>query len=229
MFILNTSAAEAASWRLGSELTRRHPGLTLSLGSPGGGQYDVLYVRAGDLPLLTFNRTGTIQGRGITEPISWAEYLAEDPTVFTDQLERYVGLPAVPKRPVSTPRVLTYRVLATLASLSFQFTDPPIIRMGYMDTSGYGGGPIDIAQLVPTVDPVALRPRHDDPFTEPGYRFWLVGEGIQAVLEQDSGRGWCCHKNEPISIPDTYRANGRNIILTTIEVAKYLGVDLPSR
>ncbi|MFN7149627.1 MAG: hypothetical protein ACK4V6_09100 [Microthrixaceae bacterium] len=59
------SVLEAASWRLGSEVVRRHPTRTrLFHGHPGGGQYDVLWVRSPsgsegvDVPM---NRNGTIQ------------------------------------------------------------------------------------------------------------------------------------------------------------------------
>jgi hypothetical protein len=227
MYEPNPSVAEAASWRLGSELVRRHPDLAVALGHPGGGQYDVMFVNSPRREgLFLLNRTGTIQGdwdKSVQRPIGWDEYLATEPRAFLDRLTALVGLQAPAKLPASTPRVLTYRVLATLASFGFHTPEPPIIEMGIFDTSGgMGSIEIDLANLVPTVDPSVLEP--DDSFGHPGYRCWLLGSQRPVLIEQETGRGCCTSKPDPISIPTVYAAAGRNIVRTAITVAEYLDI-----
>lgn len=223
MHTLSFSAAEAASWRLGSELVRRHPEMFLWLGRPGGGQYDVMFVEGRHGSVFTLNRTGSIAapGLGNEEIIEWKDYLGSNPRGFIEGLERRAELQPPGKLPASTPRVLTYRVLAVLASLGFQTLDPLIIGLG---SGPMGSSEIDIATLVPTVDPAALLLGPNDPFGHPGYRFWLLGEEPRTVPEQETGRGWCADREEPVSIPAVYAANGRNIVRTAIEVAEYLDV-----
>jgi hypothetical protein len=60
-FWVDTSVLEAASWRLASELVRRHPLSTRVLHTrPGGGQYDCLTITSptadGGVEVIEFAR-----------------------------------------------------------------------------------------------------------------------------------------------------------------------------
>lgn len=107
------SVLEAVSWLLASELVRRHPTETrLFRGHPGGGQYDLLWIRQvpdgnGDVSL---NRNGTLQVNGRFDggdeltwrPTEWDEYLAADPSEFLERLEDAAGL----RRPSHVPAAM---------------------------------------------------------------------------------------------------------------------------
>ncbi|WP_375502610.1 hypothetical protein [uncultured Jatrophihabitans sp.] len=105
---------EAVSWRLASELHRRHPSTTgLLRWHPGGGQSDCLSLRStsGEEGDIRLNRNGTIQvtarfdGRAPTRPpTTWDDYLRADPRQFLHGLESDAGLPAPSTLPASTPR-----------------------------------------------------------------------------------------------------------------------------
>jgi len=225
------SVLEAASWRLGSELVRRHPTRTrLFHGHPGGGQYDVLWVRSPsgsegvDVPM---NRNGTIQvharfdGESVEDQlfISWDEYLRSDPRVFLDRLERAAGLPAVRKVPAATPMTLTYRVLAAIAASAVKSVHPIAIQPGFIDTSGYGGGPNGELDAFP-VPADLLQPREDDPYGEPGLRFWIVLRDGAPVLafEADAGIAWTSHHPDGVNLMTVYNQNRRHLLATALGV-----------
>lgn len=143
---MDQSVVEAASWRLASEMVRRHPtALRLIRGHPGGGQSDCLWL----LPLIgnqgdvRLNRVGTIQvldrfdGRPADEwgATTWNDYLFAEPRGFLDRLERAAGLPTPTHVPTATPRTLTYRVLAAIAATAFKTVHPIEIQQGYMSES----------------------------------------------------------------------------------------------
>ena len=146
------SLLEAASWRLASELVRRHPSTTrLIRAHPGGGQYDLLWVKpgsSGSSGSISLNRNGTIQvpdrfdgRRSDWQPTQWDEYFRADPREFLVRLEAAAGLPAPGQLPAATPMTLTLRVLAAIAATGVKSVHPIEIVPGYIDTSGYGGGP----------------------------------------------------------------------------------------
>lgn len=144
---IDRSVLEAASWRLGSELTRRHPDTArLIRAHPGGGQYDCLWLipTAGDKGNVQLNRNGTIQvlerfdGRPADdfEPVEWDEYLRADPRDFLDRLETAAGLPLPQQIPAATHATLTYRILAAIASTAVKSVHPIEIQLGFIDSSG---------------------------------------------------------------------------------------------
>jgi hypothetical protein len=98
---VDRSVLEAASWRLASELLRRHPDTTrLIRAHPRGGQSDCLWVlpTAGKTGDLRLNRHGTIQvlerfdGRpaGEWRPTEWDEYLRADPRPAGDARDAHI-------------------------------------------------------------------------------------------------------------------------------------------
>ena len=141
---------DAASWRLSSELSRRHPNTTrLIRAHPGGGQSDCLWLlpaREGDGD-VRLNRNGTIQvlarfdGREPDWPATeWDTYFRADSRGFLGRLEAAAGLPSPAPVPAATPRTLTLRVLAAITATGVKSVDPIEVVPGYCDSSGGGGG-----------------------------------------------------------------------------------------
>lgn len=230
---IDRSVLEAASWRLASELVRRHPLTTRVLHThPGGGQYDCLTVTSPTTNggKIHLNRNGTIQvhqrfddlSEPQWEPTSWDEYLRADPREFLDGLERAAGLPTPPHVPPSDPMTLTYRVLAALAASAVKSVHPIEIHSGYIDTSGYGGGPNDALDLFPAIPDELRRSRAADLFGEPGYRFWLVLRDRVPILafEQDEGMAWTAHHAEGTDLLGLYELSRHNVLVVTLELLR---------
>jgi hypothetical protein len=141
---------EAASWRLASALVRRHPDdLRILHTHPGGGQYDCLTIirrRSSGPGRVELNRVGSLQvverfdGRPGEWLATWEDYLRDDESAFAAGLERGAGLTPRQVGSVGSAAALTYDVLAALAATATVHV-PVAIESGYIDTSGYGGGP----------------------------------------------------------------------------------------
>ena len=223
MDVFDESGLEALSWRLASELMRRHPvGVRLIRAHPGGGQYDVLWIldSAGGRGDIRLNRNGTIQVHGRFDggdrtdwkPIEWDEYQAADPLVFVQRLEAAAGLPVPSRARPATPTTLTYRVLAALAAAVDGPDQRIVIEAGYIDTSGYGGGPNEVLAAFAIPDDL-LRACDDDLYAQAGYRFWIVvrdGRPIIAI-EQTTGVAWTHGRQDQIDLMNLYRGSHRNI------------------
>lgn len=227
----DTSVLEAASWRLASELVRRHPDtLRLIRAHPGGGQSDCLWLMptAGVDGDVRLNRQGTIQvlkrfdGRPADSwgPVEWDDYLRADPHDFLHELEEAAGLPAPAEVPASTPTTLTYRVLAAIASTAVKSVHPIDIQAGYIDTTGYGGGPNEAFYSFPAIAKELLLPRADDLNGLPGYRFWIVVRDKEPVLglEQREGLAWTRHHDEPFSVMSLYEESRRHHLVTALKL-----------
>jgi hypothetical protein len=182
---IDRSVLEAASWRLASELVRRHPVTTRMIHThPGGGLYDCLTITSptGDGGTVHLNRNGTIQvharfdGRADErwEPTDWDDYLRADPRDFLDRLERACGLPSPAHVPSSTPATLTYRLLAALATTAVKSVHPIEIHSGQLDTSGHGSGPNVALDSFSGIPEERRRAQDNDLFRQAGYRFWIV-------------------------------------------------------
>ena len=229
---MDRSVLEAASWRLASELVRRHPASTrLIRAFPGGGQYDLLWIQAeqdiekGDVRL---NRNGTIQihrrfdGRP-ADPIEltqWDEYLRADPREFLLRLEATAGLPKPTQVPATTPSTLVYRILAAIASTGVKSVHPIDIQSGYIDTDAYGGGPNPVLDTFPNIPNELRRPQPGDFLEEPGYRFWIVvraGEPVLA-LEQRDGLAWTRHHDVSLSLMSLYEESRRHLLVTALKL-----------
>lgn len=226
------SLIEAASWRLASELMRRHPkDVRLFRGHPGGGTYDVLWIIGIPEPGIDIrlNRAGTIQIHGRADgrldiswpPTAWGEYLNADPKNFVERIERAAGWPVPKKVPPSTPVTLTYRVLAALAGFGAKTVHPIWVQQGYIDTSGYGGGP-NSALGEFTIPDELITARPDDFLEEPGYRFWIPvrDDTPLAAIEQTTATAWFLDDSEPIDLMAAYRSMGKEPALVAATVLR---------
>ena len=220
---LTATELEAMSWRLASDVVRRHPDRArLIRGHPGGGQSDVLWILSadggpGDIRL---NRQGTIQvhgrfaGRGPVdwEPTEWEEYQAADPRRLVQRLESAAGLKVPSRARPATPASLTYRVLARLAASASRECWRIEIQEGFIDTSGYDGGPNRVLSAFPIPDEL-LSVRDDDLYGEPGYRFWIVIRDDEPVLafEQTTALAWVVGRSNPFDLMGLYRGSTRRV------------------
>lgn len=227
------SLLEAASWRLASELIRRHPATTrLIRGHPGGGQSDCLWVlpTAGDQGDVRLNRNGTIQvlqrfdGRKSQwPPTDWDTYFRADPRNFLQLLEAEAGLPAPTTVPSSTPRTLTLRTLAAIAATAVKSIRPIEIVPGMIDASGYGGGPnVEAFAAFPAIPNLALTHREDDFVGHPEYRFWFVLRDDKYILafEQSAGLAWTRHHQNGFSLSDLYVESRRHLPVTALQLLR---------
>jgi len=230
---IDRSVLEAASWRLASELVRRHPRTTRVVHThPGGGQYDCLTITSptGDQGTVQLNRNGTIQvhdrfdGRSGDqwEPTDWDDYLRADPRAFLDRLERAAGLPTPPHIPPSDPMTLTYRVLAALAATAVKTVHPIEIQSGQIDSTGYDAGPNEALDSFPAIPEQLRQPRADDLFGRAGYRFWIVLRDRVPILtlEQNEGMAWTGHHGAGADLMGLYEEARHNLLVVTLELLR---------
>lgn len=227
------SVLEAASWRLASELSRRHPSTTrLIRAQPGGGLSDCLWLlpSTGGQGDIRLNRNGTIQvlsrfdGRDPQwPPTEWDVYLRGDPREFLYRLEAEAGLPAPTTVPATTPRTLTLRILAAIATTGVKSVQSIEIVPGMIDTSGYGGGPSREAfAAFPAIPAEALARQEDDFHDQPAYRFWFVlreGEYVLA-FEQTAGMAWTRHHANAWSLMELYVESRRHLLVAALKLLR---------
>lgn len=233
MWGTDPSVIEALSWRLASELFRRHTQrLRLIRAHPGGGQYDVLMLFGVDAPgRILLNRAGTIQiherfdhNPAIEwEPVEWDRYARADPYQFLIALERAAGLSSPVNAPATTPTSLTYRVLAAASAASIKTVAPITIEQGFIDSSGYGSGPNATLEQFDSIPGALLQRQDSDLFGHPGYRFWIItrsGEPLAAV-EQSTATAWAATGETVLDLMETYRRNGRNVLAVAVNLLSW--------
>lgn len=219
---------EAYSWALAADIARRHPStVRIFHGRPGGGQSDVLWLRApdgnthgGDVRL---NRDGRIHivrrfdaAPGAEEPAgvtyTWSQALAAPSAGqnFSVELAREAGLPKPLHTPAATRATLTWRLIAALLS-GFAPTQAPLrIEPGFID--GNYSGPSPHFSAFPTLPPDSTDAHRDDPFGQAGYRFWFALQGEVPVLmfEQTSGTAWTAGRRAvSVDLMAAYNEHGR--------------------
>lgn len=230
---MNSTVTEAISWRLASELCRRHPKTTrILITHPGGGQYNCLTIinSQGGIGVIQLNRSGTIQVHQkfdtdrpsdwrVTE---WSEYLASDPLEFLERLENSSGLNPPRDVPASIPRTLTYRVLAALTATAIMTVRPLEVKSGFIDTSDGGGGPNGALKLFDAIPEKLLRLRPTDLYGEPGYRFWILTRaGVPIlVIEEETATGWVQHRKTAIDLKKVFTRHHRNPQLVAFELLR---------
>jgi len=110
----------AESWWVASELVARHPDHVVYEMHLAGGSYDCLAVRlptSSDASMIV-NRVGSIQVLTAGLRVAWHEALAAaSPHDVVKRIERAAGLELRGKRPPTSPRTLSYRVIAAFLEL----------------------------------------------------------------------------------------------------------------
>lgn len=228
---VDRSVLEAVSWRLASELVRRHPRTTrIRHTHPGGGQYDCLTITTPNFHggAIELNRHGTIQIRerfdeqpATSDPFTWDRYLRADPHQFLHHLEQTAGLRAPAQVPAVTPMTLTYRVLAMIAATATKSVRPIDIESGYFDSSD-GGFPNRDLDLFPATPELLRHPRDEDLFGQPGYRFSIVRHagGPILAIEQHEGLAWTRSRLGPVDLHAAYRSAGRSVLAVAAELLR---------
>jgi hypothetical protein len=113
-------------------------------------------------------------------------------------------------------------MLASVASTAIKSVHPIEIQPGFIDTSGYGGGPNEALASFSAIPDELSRPREDDFYGKPGYRFWLVLRDDEPVLafEQREGLVWTLHHEVSFSLMGLYEESRRHLLVTTMKMLR---------
>lgn len=181
---------EALSWKLVSELHRRHPGdFTVIETHPGGGQYDCLSLWAGSQTVADLNRVGGFNVFSGDRSIPWQELwpaaLVEGGIAdLLDRMSRECGLSIPAQLPPTGPETLVYRVMAGVsAALVFDKASWEW-RNGQLDTSGCDdqGYRDQWFEAFPGAKAAARAGLPDTPFGNPKYGFWFLLKDDQPIV-----------------------------------------------
>lgn len=162
-FHVRRSVAAVVAWSIIAEVTRHHGSRSdlrvLEL-HPGGGQYDLLSLfrvqgeqasaydgrpkQIGAFNLLT----GTMHGEqpSTDEPVEWLRlWLSEpDPKSVVEAVLRALRLSSLASLPSTNRRIFGCRLMAALLGAKLLQRDYLQARMGFADTSGSGGGVLNL-------------------------------------------------------------------------------------
>ena len=231
---MNRQLLEAASWRIVSELIRRHPDrFKLIETHPGGGTYDCLSLHSKSTAKLfhiaDFNRPGSFHvfhrfghdndPEHIESFEIWQRMMRTDnmKDVLDDVCSR-IGLKPR-KVPPSTPEVLVYRFIAAFLSHAVFGREEWECRNGFFDSSGYSDCSVrsEFEQFPGAQERLQVR-LDDDLLGEAAYRFWfLLKNGKPKVCFETSGWAWT--KNGKCFDLASLYANDRRIWPLVIKVA----------
>ncbi len=225
-FLPNRQVLEAVSWRVASELVRRHPRrLRVIETHPGGGQYDCLTLidrrgwRGGHIDLNRIgtahvhvrfddpNRDGHHRYHGF-----WGAYLSEHPLEVLRMLERHAGLPDVGHLPTSTRTSLSFRFAASCMAPVALGLRRWEWRNGFDDNSGWESGVReDLFAAFPALAERRAVRLDGDPLSSE-YRFWfLLREGEPLLALESVGLVWGSDRTAAVDLRDAYRRAGRRL------------------
>jgi len=181
---------ESLSWRLITELYRRHPQKFFLIEMhPGDGQYDCLSLRdleSGD-GLLDLNRPGSLHlhfPEFLTSSwMDWRDQLLKDPIALLNKLSETLRLPVPKKLPKSTHTCLVYRVITEFLSHAIGGKVDWECRNGFCDSSGWGGGPrTDWFKAFPAIKTLPVPERHPNLEFQTEYYYWFLLRDAEPVL-----------------------------------------------
>ena len=145
---ISMQVIEALSWKLVSELHRRHPKkFTVIETHPGGGMYDCLclYAVNESTSIASLNRAGSFQvhdeyNRNIPHEELWQASLSEDGIAkLLDQMSNVCDFTIPAKIPPTKPETLVYRIMASVSAALIFEKEPWSWRNGQFDSSGWCG------------------------------------------------------------------------------------------
>lgn len=173
---------EALSWKLVSELHRRHPGdFTVIETHPGGGQYDCLTLWAANRTVADLNRVGGFNvfcgGQSIPWQELWPTGLTEGGiTNLLERMSRACGFPIRAQLPPTGPETLIYRIMAGVAATLAFDKDTWEWRNGQLDTSGCDdqGYRDQWFEAFPGAKEAARADKAEAPFGNSKYGFWFL-------------------------------------------------------
>lgn len=186
---------ELISWQFVAELLRRHPhSFELIEAHPSGGHSDCLGLCTNrDGLIAAFNRPGSMAVFGISansDPGTMSDLWTQlvrydaDQSVIMQKAERLLGLASPSALPKSTRKVLTFRVMARFLRLAAFSLDVREWRNGFLDTSGFGGGPRStwFDQFPQLRERLLVKEEHDV-MNLPEYRFWFLSDALWGDTE----------------------------------------------
>ena len=205
---------DAASWQIAAEVCRRSPDLVIRLLHPGGGMYDCLALVHPSLGQVAhMNRVGRLHvwarldGRPVASgPTNiWLQFLKRDPRSVVDVVSRRIGQ-SVPERVAATiPRVLVYRVIATVVGMHAFASHVWTCRSAAHDSSGMEGSFVSHA-LVSNFPGAAaeLRRGDEDARLHRACEFWvLLRDGSPVGCLSEDGRA-LTRDGRTLDLPNLY-------------------------
>jgi hypothetical protein len=216
---MNSQLIEIASWRMVSELHRRHPNkFTVIETHPCSGQYDCLSLfDTEQRHIADFNRKGRLHvfdkfdHNQPPEPFDiWRETFSEHNVKDTlDKISLMLGLSIPSKLPPSNASTLVYRFITEFLTHSAFGIHRWECRNGVFGTSGYGGG---VASAFDNFEKAQIRLRlllPTDALREPAHCFWFIYKNKTPVLcIETNGTVWNKNGNE-FKLADLYSSKHR--------------------
>lgn len=194
----------ALSWRVASELSRRDPGLYIGLTGDGGSaaHADSLMMTNAGGPDFQARRCGLgfTAGSGGDFQIPWDRALGmPSARAIAIALEESQGIHRPEKSPVTTPRALGYRLMASMLELTLGDRQ-------YWSTGEGAGGPLDPKSSA-TRD--RLQPWEDT-------RWSLLRDDVPVA--QLDNFGWLEVNDRAINLHSRYRELDGRIFALTLDV-----------
>ena len=142
---MNQQEIEIASWRMVTELHRRHPSaFSIIEMHPGGGQYDCLSLLTPEGTILALlNRAGSFQAadkdRRIEHDELWTSENTHGHSILSlvDRMCGMIQLPVPATLPATSPQTLVYRFVSAFLAHAYCGLDFWERRSGYLDSSGW--------------------------------------------------------------------------------------------
>lgn len=214
---LDGAVLEALSWQLASGLVRRHPDWVVTLEhGHGGGLYDLLAVRAPTGTAVLMNRNGRVHVETdtfINAVLTWPDVLTYGLRHAVERIETSAGLVPTKRFPQSTKRVLVYRALAGVTTMSW-LSERPAISM-HRTVHADNRSECAWLTLFPGL-PEALADIQSD--ARPSRDVWYVkAHGMEAAFVVETAEMFN-RSGAGLQLSHRYQTNGRSMIRLLADV-----------